>query len=348
MTRFTLGQLAEVLDAKLVGDPARVITGVATLDAASATDLSFITDPRYEADARTSQAGAFIAASGTQGLPAPVLECGSPQRALVEVLALFYPPVPLAAGVDSTAAVSASAVIDASASIGPLAVIEAGARIGARVRVHALAYVGPGVEIGEDSVIHPHVVLLERVRVGRRVILHAGAVLGADGFGYTREGASYRKIPQVGSVVIEDDVEIGANATIDRATLGATIVRRGTKIDNLVQVAPNVEIGEDTVIAAQTGIAGSSRIGRDVMLGGQAGVADHITVGDGSMLSAQSGVAQDVPPGAKFAGTWGRPLFQARRIWVAQGELPEMVGRLRKLERRVAELEARLGESEGP
>ena len=342
MTRFTLGQLAEVLAAKLAGDPARVVTGVATLDAASADDISFLTDLRYEAAARASRAGAFIAPVGTRGLPAPVLECTSPQRALVELLGLFHPPPAVTPGVDPSASVAVSASVDPSATIGPLVVVESGARIGARVRVHALAYVGPGVAIGEDSVIHPLVVLREDVRVGKRVILHPGAVLGADGFGYTRDDGRYRKIPQVGGVLIEDDVEIGANSTVDRATLGSTIVRRGTKIDNLVQVAHNVEIGEDSIIAAQTGIAGSSRIGRDVMLGGQVGVADHVTVGDGAMLSAQAGVAQDVAPGAKLAGTWGRPLFQARRIWVAQSELPDMIARMKKLERRVAELEARL------
>ena len=346
MTRFTLGQLAEVLDAKLAGDPACVVTGVATLEAASANDISFVTDPRYETAARVSRAGAFIAPVGTRGLPAPMLECNSPQRALIDLLALFHPPRALTPGVDATAMVATHATVDPSAAIGPLAVVEAGARIGARVRVHALAYVGSGVEIGEDSVLYPLVVVREGVRVGRRVILHAGAVLGADGFGYVRDGTTYRKIPQVGGVLIEDDVEIGANSTVDRATLGATIVRRGTKIDNLVQVAHNVEIGEDSIVAAQTGIAGSSRIGRDVLLGGQAGVADHVTVGDGAMLAAQSGVAQDVAPGAKLAGTWARPLFQARRIWVAQAEVPDMVARLKKLERRVAELEARLRDGE--
>jgi UDP-3-O-[3-hydroxymyristoyl] glucosamine N-acyltransferase len=348
VTRFTLGQLAEVLDAKLAGEPDRVVTGVATLDAASPSDISFLTDQRYEAAARVSRAGAFIAPAGTQGLPAPVLECDSPQRALIALFALFYPTIAATPGVDATAVVAGSAEVDSSATIGPLTVVEAGARIGARVRVHALAYVGPGVEIGEDSVIYPRAVLRDGVRCGRRVIVHPGAVLGSDGFGYTREGTIYRKIPQVGGVLIEDDVEIGANSTVDRATLGATVIRRGTKIDNLVQVAHNVEIGTDSIIAAQTGIAGSSRIGRDVMLGGQAGVADHISVGDGAMLSAQAGVAQDVPPGAKLAGTWGRPMFQARRIWVAQAELPDMVARMKKLERRVADLEARLRDGQRP
>ncbi len=342
MTRFTLGQLAEALDATLDGDASRVVTGVAPLDAASASDISFLTDKRYEPAARASQAGAFLAPAGTRGLPAPVLECASPQRALIELLTLFFPPAVPTAGIDPTAIVAKEAELDASVSIGPLAIVERGARLGARVRIGALAYVGPGVEIGEDCVIHPRVVLCEGVRLGRRVIVQPGAVLGADGFGFAHDGTRFHKIPQVGRVVVEDDVEIGANTTVDRATLGATLIRRGTKIDNLVQVAHNVEIGEGAILAAQTGIAGSTRIGRGVMCGGQVGIADHITIGDGAMLAAKSGVAQDVAPGAKVAGIWVRPLMTARRIWVAQGELPEMVTRMKKLEERIAQLEARL------
>jgi UDP-3-O-[3-hydroxymyristoyl] glucosamine N-acyltransferase len=344
VTRFTLGQLAEALDARLDGDATRVVTGVAPLDTAAATDISFLTDPRYATAAGVSRAGAFIAPAGTQGLPAPVLQCASPQRALIQLLTLFFPPFSPTPGIDAAAVVADRASIDPTASVGPLAVVEAGARIGARVQVHALAYVGRGVEIGDDTILYPHVVVRDGVRLGRRVIVHPGAVLGADGFGYTPDGAQHRKIPQVGGVIVEDDVEIGANATVDRATLGATVIRRGTKIDNLVQVAHNVEIAEDCIVAAQTGIAGSSRLGRGAILGGQVGVSDHITVGEGSIVAAQSGIAQDVPAGAKLAGTWARPMAQAKRIWAAQAAAPEMVVRMKKLERRVADLEARLGE----
>jgi UDP-3-O-[3-hydroxymyristoyl] glucosamine N-acyltransferase len=340
--RFTLGQLAEALDAKLDGDATRVVTGVAPLEAATATDVSFLTDPRYDTAARASRAGAFVAPIGTRGLPAPVLECRSPQHAVIELLTLFFAPAAPVPGVHGAAVVAAEASVDATASIGPLAIVEAGARIGARVQVHALAYVGRGVEIGDDSLVYPHVVLREGVRLGRRVIVHAGAVLGADGFGYAPDGGRHRKIPQVGGVVVEDDVEIGANATVDRATLGATVIRRGTKIDNLVQVAHNVEIGEDCILAAQTGIAGSTRLGRGVLCGGQVGISDHVTIGDGVGAAAQTGIAEDVPAGTKVAGTWARPFMQARRIWVSQAALPEMVTLLKKLERRVAELEARL------
>jgi UDP-3-O-[3-hydroxymyristoyl] glucosamine N-acyltransferase len=346
VTRFTLGQLAEALDATLDGDATRVVTGLAPLDAASPSDISFLTDKRYEPAALVSKAGAFIAPVGTRGLPAPVLECRAPQRALITLLTLFFPPAAPVAGVDRTAIVAKEAHVDASATIGPLTVVEPGARLGARVRVGALVYIGSGVEIGEDCVIHPRVVLCEGVRLGRRVVVHPGAVLGADGFGYAHDGTRFHKIPQVGGVIVEDDVDIGANTTIDRAMLGATLIRRGTKIDNLVQVAHNVEIGDGSIIAAQTGIAGSTRVGRGVMFGGQVGVADHITIGDGAMLAAKSGVAQDVAAGAKVAGIWVRPLITARRIWVAQAELPEMVHRMKTLEARVAELEARLSKEE--
>jgi UDP-3-O-[3-hydroxymyristoyl] glucosamine N-acyltransferase len=213
----------------------------------------------------------------------------------------------------------------------------------ARTWIFPLVYVGEGVEIGAECVIYPHVVICDGVRLGNRVIVHPGAVLGADGFGYVFDGDRHRKIPQAGGVILEDDVEIGANTTIDRATLGNTVVRRGTKIDNLVQIGHNVQIGEHSIMAGQVGISGSCRLGRGVMLGGQVGIADHVTVGDGAAVGAQSGVLSDVAPGEKLFGTWARPLTQAKRIWVAEAELPDLIRRTRALERRLERLEARLG-----
>ena len=335
---FTLGQLAAILKGTVDGDAARVVTGVATLEAAGPQHIAFVADGRYRQAALASRAGAFLAADDVHDLPAPVIRCREPRLTLIELLHLFHPPASVVAGVDASARVASDARVHPTATVGALAVVEAGAVIGAHVRLHPLVYVGPGAEIGEDSVLHPHVVVREGVRVGRRVIVHAGAVLGADGFGYTWDGSAHRKIPQVGSVVIEDDVEIGANTTIDRGTLGPTIVRRGVKIDNLVMVAHNVEIGEDIVIAAQTGISGSCRVGRGVVLGGQVGIGDHVTVGDGAMLSSQSGVVSDVPAGVKLAGTYGRPLMEFQRIWVTEAQLPDMLRRLRALERRLEEL----------
>ncbi|MGH7279292.1 MAG: UDP-3-O-(3-hydroxymyristoyl)glucosamine N-acyltransferase, partial [Candidatus Rokuibacteriota bacterium] len=194
---------------------------------------------------------------------------------------------------------------------------------------------------GEDCVLHPHVVIREGVTLGHRVTVHAGAVIGADGFGYAFDGTAHRKIPQVGGVVIEDDVEIGANVTIDRATLGVTRVRRGAKIDNLVQIGHNVEVGEAAILVAQVGIAGSSRIGAGAVLAGQVGVADHVSIGDGVVVGAQAGVGRDVEAGGKLTGSPARPLIQAKRIWVAEARLPEALRRLSAAERRLADLEAR-------
>jgi UDP-3-O-[3-hydroxymyristoyl] glucosamine N-acyltransferase len=338
---FTLGRLAAALGATLEGDAARVVTGVASLETAGPDDIAFVSDARYREAALHSRAGAFLVPDDLPALPAPLLRCRSPRASLIDLLNLFHPPPPLVAGIDPSARVAADARVHPTAAVGALAVVESGALVGPAVRLGPLVYVGRGAEIGEESVLHPHVVVGERVRIGRRVVIHSGAVLGADGFGYVFDGGVHRKVPQVGTVVIEDDVEIGANTTIDRATLGATVVRRGTKIDNLVMVAHNVEIGPDAIIAAQAGIAGSARLGRGVMLLGQVGIADHITVGEGAILGAQAGVARDVPAGETLFGSPARPAMQARRIWIAESELPELLRRVRALERRLDRLERR-------
>jgi UDP-3-O-[3-hydroxymyristoyl] glucosamine N-acyltransferase len=339
---FTLGELAEVLHARLDGDPGRVVTGVAPLESAESHQISFLTDLRYRSAADASRAGAFLAPRDVRNLPAPTLGCDAPQQALIELLRLFHPLVPTPAGVDRTAVVAPEARIDPSATVGPLCVVEGRAVIGARVRLHALVHVGAGVEIGDDSVLYPHVSLREGVRLGRRVIIHAGAVLGADGFGFAFDGAAHRKIPQVGGVLIEDDVEIGANTTIDRATFGDTIVRRGTKIDNLVQIGHNVLVGEHSLLVAQAGVSGSSRLGRGVILAGQVGVADHVTIGDGVIVGAQAGVPSDLAAGDKVLGTPARPILQAKRIMVAELRLPELLQRVRALEHKLERLTAEL------
>ena len=347
MTRagFTLGELAEALQARLDGDPARVVTGVAPLETAGPEQISFLTDPRLRDAARASRAGAFLAPCDVADLPGPTLHCATPQQALIDLILLFHPKVSTPPGVDRTAVVAPDARVDPTAAVGPLTVIESRALIGPGVRLHALVHVGPGVQIGEGSVIYPHVSLGEGVRLGRRVVIHAGAVLGADGFGFAFDGSAHRKVPQVGGVLIEDDVEIGANTTIDRATFGDTIVRRGTKIDNLVQLVHNVEVGEHSLLVAQVGVSGSSRLGRGVVLAGQVGIADHVTLGDGVIVAAQSGIPSDVEAGAKVWGTPARPIGLARRIMAAQGRLPELLQRVRALEQRLEKLAGRLGEA---
>jgi len=337
---FTLGRLAEVLDATLDAHPERVVTGVATLASAGPADVAFVADRRHLEAARGSRAGAFLTPADVTGLPAPTLGCRDPRWALAEVLTLFHPPISPAPGVDASARIAADARVDPTASIGALVVVESGASIGPRVRVDPLVYIGARAEIGEGSILFPHVVVYEGSRLGRRVIVHAGAVIGADGFGFVTGAGGHRKIPQVGIVVVEDDVEIGANSTIDRATLGETVIGRGTKIDNLVQVGHNVEVGEHALMAAQVGIGGSARLGAHVVLGGQVGVGDHVKVGDGAVLAGQSGVAQDVGPGAHLTGTWPRPVVQAIRIWRAEEKLPEVIRSLRRVEERLQALEA--------
>ena len=340
---FTLGELAATLGAKLEGDPGRRVTGVAPLEAAGPEQISFLIDTRYRHAAETSKAGALLVAESMSGLPGPLLRSSSPQQALIALLTLFHPVTAPPPGVDPSAIVARDAKIDPSASIGAMAVIGSRAVIGPRVLIHPLVYVGPDVEVGEASVLHPRVVLCEGVRLGRRVTVQAGAVIGGDGFGYVFDGGGHRKIPQVGSVIIEDDVDIGANTTIDRAMLGRTLIGRGTKIDNLVQVGHNVEIGEHSIIVAQVGISGSCRLGRGVIAAGQVGFADHLTIGDGAVLGAQAGVPEDVPAGERRLGTPALPILQAKRIFAAQKQLPDMSRRLRAAERRLAELETRLG-----
>lgn len=336
---FTLGRLADALGASLQGDAGRVVSGVASLDAAGPDQVSFLTERKYLAQAQVSRAGALLVGRDVAGLAGPLLRVDRPQQALIVLLGLFHPePIP-EPGVHPTACVAADARVDRSASVGPLAVVEAEAVIGPHTRVGALCFVGRRAVLGEDVRLHPHVVVREDVRIGNRVIVHPGAVLGADGFGYAFDGAAHRKIPQVGGLRIEDDVEIGANTAIDRATLGETVVRRGTKIDNLVQIGHNCDVGEDVILVSQVGIAGSSRVGNRAMLAGQVGVADHVTIGAGAILTAKSGVPNDVPAGEIWSGIPSRPTSEQKRIWAGESQLPELIKRVRALEKRVRDLE---------
>jgi len=338
---FTLGRLADALGASLVGDAAHLVTGVAPLETAGPGHVSFLTDRKYLKQAEASRAGAFVVARDVAGLPGALLQVDHPQQALIALLELFHPEAPTPPGAHPAACVAEGARIDGTASVGPLAVVEAGAVVGARSRVGALSFVGAGAVLGEDVRLYPRVVVREGVRIGDRVIVHSGAVLGADGFGYAFDGRGHRKIPQVGGLRIDDDVEIGANTTIDRATLGETVVRRGAKIDNLVQIGHNCDVGEDVILVAQVGIAGSSRVGDRAMLAGQVGVADHVTIGAGAILTAKSGVPSDVPAGEVWGGLPSRPVADTRRIWASESQLPELIRRVRALEKRVRELEGR-------
>ena len=340
---FTLGRIAGALGATLEGDPNRLIIGVAPLEKAGPEHVSFLVNPRFLRAAAHSAAGAVVVGRTVEGLPQALLRVDSAPAALIPLLRLFYPEAPIVPGVHPAAIVAPSARVDPSASVGPYAVVEDGAVIGARGKVGALCFVGAGAVLADDVVLHPRAVVSDGVIIGNRVIVHSGAVLGADGFGYAFDGTAHRKIPQVGGLRIEDDVEIGANTTIDRATLGETRIRRGSKIDNLVQVGHNCDVGEDVILVSQVGISGSCTIGNRAILAGQVGVADHVTIGEGAVLTAQSGVPNDVAAGEVWSGTPSRPAPERRRIWAAETMLPELVRKVRALEKRVRELEGHAG-----
>jgi UDP-3-O-[3-hydroxymyristoyl] glucosamine N-acyltransferase len=337
--KFTLLRIAEALGATLEGDSARVIRGVAPLEDAGPEHVSFLVHPRYARAAATSAAGALVVGRDVEGLPQALLRVDSPQTALIALVRLFHPEPPVVAGIHATAVVAGSARVDPTAFVGACAVVEPDARVGARSTVGALGFVGAGAVLGDDVVLHPRVVVMEGVAIGDRVVVHAGAVLGADGFGYAFDGTAHRKIPQVGGLRIEDDVEIGANSTIDRATLGVTRIRRGSKIDNLVQVGHNCDVGEDVILVSQVGVSGSCKIGSRAVLAGQVGVADHVTIGAGAVLLAKSGVPNDVPAGEVWAGIPSRPVGETRRIWAAETLLPQLFRKVRALEKRIRELE---------
>jgi UDP-3-O-[3-hydroxymyristoyl] glucosamine N-acyltransferase len=336
---FTLGELAGHLGARLEGDPTQSVRAVAPLEAAGPDDVSFVLGPRYGRLAAESRAGAIVAPEGLEGLRAAVLRVAAPQAAFITLLRLFHPEPPLEPGTHRLAWVADSARVDAAAAVGPFAVVERGARIGRGSRVGALCFVGEGAELGEDVVLYPRVVVCDGVRIGNRVIVHSGAVLGADGFGYAFDGQAHRKIPQVGGVRIGDDVEIGANTTVDRATLGETVIGRGSKVDNLVQVGHNCRIGEDVILVSQVGVSGSSTVGNRAVLAGQVGIADHVEIGAGAILTAKSGVHSEIPAGEVWSGIPARPTAEAKRIWAAETRLPELLRRVRNLEKRLTDLE---------
>ena len=334
-----------MVGAELVGDPDRPIDGVATLEVAGERDLSFLTNPRYRDQARSSGAGALlvpkdITPDTLSGLRADLVFCDDAYRALADLMAVLFPVPEVEPGVHETACVDATARVDAAARIDAFAVVGAGSTVAPGAIVGAHSVVGRGCRIGAGTVLHPHVVVYDGGRIGDRVIVHSGVVLGADGFGFAEgAAASQVKLPQVGVVVIEDDVEIGANSAIDRATFDTTRIGRGTKIDNLVQIGHNAQIGKGCILCGQAGVSGSSRIGDRVLLAGQAGVAGHFDIGDGVQVAAKSAVFQEVPPGQRVAGIPATPIAAWRRRNALQSRLPAMRAALRGLECRVQELE---------
>jgi len=336
-----LADIAERLDGVIEGEASVDITGVASMAGARRGDISFLANPKYAAGLATTQASAVIVSQEcTRTAPCALVRVADPDQAFSEAARLFAPPVvEFAPGVHPTAVVAEDAVLGEGITIGPHCTIEPGVRIGDRSVIGSGCYIGHNVIMGEDCHLYPLVVIEERSELGRRVIVHSGAVIGSDGFGYEFTGTEWRKTPQTGIVVLGDDVEIGANTTIDRARFGRTVLEKGVKIDNLVQIAHNVVVGEHSVMAAHVGVAGSALIGKGVRIGGQSGLAGHIHVGDGATLGAGSGATKDIKEGAYVSDYPAVEHHKAAQRYANINRLPVLKKRVADLERRISELE---------
>jgi UDP-3-O-[3-hydroxymyristoyl] glucosamine N-acyltransferase len=329
------GELARALGLELRGNPELEIAGLAPIDAAGPGSVTFVSEPRYLAVLeRVSPSCVIVPAELAAQVHCAVLLSSNPAFDFARALAIFHPPYRPAPGVDPSARIAPDAAIGPQASIGALVTIAAGVRIGARAVIHPQVAIYPGVSIGDDFVCHSHVAIREKVTIGDRVVLHNGAVIGSEGFGFVQVGDGLAKIPQTGNVVIESDVEIGANTTIDRATLGSTIVRRGAKLDNLVHIGHNCEVGQYSRFAALSGVAGSTRIGEWCEFGGQSGIADHVKIGNRVRVAAGSGIPNDIRDGTTVGGTPAVEIRLWRRQVAALLRLPDLLRRLRALERK--------------
>lgn len=342
---FTAEQIAGLVGGVVDGDPQASVHDFAKIEEAGAGALAFLSDPKYEHYLYAGGASVVLVRADfrpSQEVSATLIRVPDPRAAVAQLLSLYQQQgAQRKRGVNALASIAPSAVLGADCYVGPFAVVGEGAVLGARVAIHAGAVVGDGVQVGDDSCVYPRAVIYPGCRLGQRVTLHAGAVIGADGFGFAPTEEGYRKIPQVGIVVVEDDVEIGANTCIDRATLGATVIRRGVKLDNLVQIAHNVEVGECTVMSAQVGVAGSAKIGRWCMLGGQVGVAGHISVGDRTCAGAQAGITGGNLVARGGITVQGSPAIEHRRFArssIALKQLPELVEEIRCLKRELEDL----------
>ncbi len=334
---ISIGDIAKLLDAEIIGDPSVKINNVSGVAEAEEGHLTFVIDPKYVPALEKTKASAVLIQEDIQAKTnIPQIRVKKPKEAFRKLTEAFSPPpIEFAPGIHPTAVVAEDAVLGKNVSVQPYAVIESGATIGDNVVVGAHSYIGHFTSIGDDSLLYPRVTIRERISIGKRVIIHPGVVIGADGFGYEQEKGKNIKILQIGNVIIEDDVEIGANTTIDRARFDKTVIKRGTKIDNLVMIAHNCSIGEDTIICGQAGISGSSKVGNNVILAGQAGLVGHIKIADKTIVGAQCGVTKDIEKPGLYIGSPALPHLEKKKQIALITKLRDMYRSLKKIENKL-------------
>ena len=332
---LTTAEIAKQLAGEVHGDANAALTGFANADAAQPGDLTFAENAEYFAAAENSPATAIIAGKDAVSTKKIIIRVANPRVAFAKALAIFFPEQKFAPGIHPSAAIATSAQIDPTAHIGPHCTVGERVKIGANVVLQAGNFIGDDSTLGDSTNLFPNVTIYSRSQIGKRVRIHAGTVIGADGFGYVLDVSFHRKVPQIGNVIIGDDVELGSNCSVDRGALGATIIGRGTKIDNLVQIAHNVEIGEHSIICAQGGIAGSAKLGSYCVLAGQVGIAGHLKIGNQVTVGSKAGVMHNIPDGEMWLGIPAQPDKQAKRIMIALQRLPDLLKKVAEWEKKL-------------
>ncbi len=346
---MTVKEIADIVGGIVVGDESTTVTGVSGIKEAREGQLTFIANNKYRPLLKSTKASAIIVPSDINNtVSASLIQVENPSLAFAKIMSIVGPePVTFSSGIDSTAVIGKNVVIGENVSIQPYAVIEDNVQIGAGTIIGSCVYIGHYTKIGRDSLIYPHVIIRERVIAGDRVIIHPGTVIGGDGFGFATVKGVHHKIPQIGTVEIGNDVEIGSNVTIDRARFDKTYIGDGVKIDNLVQIAHNVYIGENTIVVAQVGISGSTVVGKNVIIAGQAGITGHITVGDNSIIGGKAGVTKNIPPNTHVTGFPARDKWEDMRLQAYSRRQPELIEKIKKLEDKIDRMERKMKEMYG-
>lgn len=338
---YTIRDIAEFINGELKGEGAIKIKGVSGIDDAKEGEITFIDSPKFKEKVNETKASCIITSFNVEGTNKPIIKCKNPSLALTKIIEKMFPcGIEHPKGIERSASIGKNVKLGKEVSIGANSVLGDNVTIGDGTIIYPLVYIGSNANIGKNTLIYPNVTIREKVIVGNNVTVHGSAVIGADGFGFVKDGARFLKIPQMGIVEIQDDVEIGAGVTIDRARFGKTLIGRGTKIDNLVQIAHNVRIGENCIIIAQAGISGSVNIGNNVMLGGQVGITDHVDIGDSVMVAAKGGITKSVSPRTVMSGIPARPHNVMKKLVAHIDNLPKIAERLDELEKKLKELSA--------